>query len=202
MDDELNPSEAVPGGDDITPAGGSEDDSQAAVGFKDVIKQATGRDYPDDETALKAVQDTFKHVGKAGQQVKTLETQLAEAKAAQASDTTPELAKEVADLKSQMAIKDWYEANPKYNNSDAKSLILEMGNNPTEVVEKEAFKKAYKAIQSNAEAEKSKSVLESNPRLGQATDKITQAKEALKAEDHSAASQAATDAVMGAYDLK
>ena len=203
MEEEYNPSEPFLGVDenDVDTASGTENDSQPS--FKDVLKEATGRDYPDDETALKSVTETYKYVGSLGQKVKTLEEQI-ESQApieAPASTETPELVQQVETLTRELAETRFYNENPQYNNEVAKELITAMGGNPV-VVESDAFQKAYSAIQATAEVEKSKSVLVSNPRLGQATDKISQARESLAEGNQEAAANAAVSAVLSAYEIE
>lgn len=203
MEEEYNPSEPFLGVDenDVDTASGTENDSQPS--FKDVLKEATGRDYPDDETALKSVTETYKYVGSLGQKVKTLEEQI-ESQApieAPASTETPELVQQVETLTRELAETRFYNENPQYNNEVAKELITAMGGSPA-VVESDAFQKAYSAIQATAEVEKSKSVLVSNPRLGQATDKISQARESLAEGNQEAAANAAVAAVLSAYEIE
>lgn len=204
MEEELNPSVTIPSGDDVAPVEGVENDSQT-VGLKDILREATGREYPDDEAAYKSLTETYSYVGKLGQKVKSLEQKLQSAEVPvenQASAVSPDVLSKVEALEAQLRETQFYANHPEYNNEDAKTLIKAMGNNPETVVENEAFKKAFSAIQANAEIEKSKSVLVSNPRLGQVTDKMTQAKEALAQGNHSAAADAAVQAVMDAYDIK
>lgn len=204
MEEEYNPSESFLGVDenDVDTASGNENDSQPS--FKDVLKEATGRDYPDDETALKSVTETYKYVGALGQKVKTLEEQIESQAPVEApvSTETPELVHQVETLTRELAETRFYNENPQYNNEDAKALIADMGGNPSEVVAKDTFQKAYSAIQATAEVEKSKSVLVSNPRLGQATDKISQARESLAEGNQEAAANAAVSAVLSAYEIE
>lgn len=198
MEEELNPSDSVPGGDDVASSEGVENDSQT-VGLREIMKQATGREYPDDEAAYKSLTETFSYVGKLGQKVKTLEQKLQTTEVK--TPENPEVLSKIDSLEKQLRETQFYANHPEYNNEDAKALIREMGNNPEEVTQKDAFKKAYSAIQANAEIEKSKSVLVSNPRLGQATDAISKARDLAKEGKQSQASDMAVKAVMEAYDL-
>ena len=206
MNEELNPSDSIPEVDvtDVATAGGYENDSQIvekAIAQSDdtltleEINQTLGRQYTDKDTALKALKDTASYVGKLGREVSELKTKVS------TPVTSDDVSAEIAGLRSDLQETKFYAEHPEFNNPDAKELIREFGGNPAEVVTKPAFQKAFNAIKTTSEIEKSKSVLQSNPRLGQVTDKLTQAREASKAGDDNAAKIAATQAVMEAYDI-
>lgn len=169
------------------------------VEAKDFLKQITGKDFPTNEAAIKSVQDTYKYVGESGQKIKTMETQLTEAQNAAAA--TPELAQTVAQLQAQVAQNEFYNSNPQYNTPEAKALISKFGSNPAEVIKDDLFVKTFTALKTTAEMDQSKSVLHSNPRLGQAQDNMTQASEALKAGNTAAAENNAVAGVIEAYGL-
>lgn len=185
----------------VPAAGGTEAVSEpGVVEAKDFLKQITGKDFPTNEAAIKSVQDTFKYVGEAGQKLKTMETQLTEAQTAAAG--TPELAQTVAQLQAQITQNEFYNSNPKYNTPEAKALISKFGSNPADVVKDDLFVKTFSALETTAAMDSSKSILHSNPRLGQAQDSMTQAAEALKAGNDAQAQSNAVAGVIEAYGMK
>lgn len=70
------------------------------------------------------------------------------------------------------------------------------GQSLEEVSKTDVFKNASKAINAGNEAEDAKSVLQSNPKLGAAKDKMTQANESLEKGDIAAAKKNAVGAVL------
>ncbi len=199
MEEEINPIETVPGadGNDVVASESTVNDSQT-VSLKDIVKELTGREYKDDEDAKKGIAETYKFVTK-----KMDDNQPAPDVAAPAAtpQVDPGIVTEVETLKRQVQESNFYASNPEYNTPEARALISKFGGSPEEVIKDEVFQTAYGAIKANAEIEKSKSVLQSNPRLGQVTDKITQAREALQNGNQTVAETNAVSAVMEAYDM-
>jgi hypothetical protein len=72
---------------------------------------------------------------------------------------------------------------------------------PSEVIELDSFKGIYEKAKAADEIEKSKSVLSTNPRLGQAVDRLTQAREASAAGKVATAASLVADSVIEAYEL-
>lgn len=192
--DEFNPTDAVPGTDvdDVAVSESQVNDSQA-VSLKEIVKELTGREYKDDDDAAKGIAETYKFV------TKKMEDTQAPIETPVTPQVDPALVSKVESLERQLQETNFYASNPEYNNADAKALIAAMGGNPETVVQNEAFQKAYSAIKTNAEFEKSKSVLQTSPRLGQVQDKFTQAQEALAAGNDQAARSSAVSAVLDAY---
>ena len=188
---DYNPSAAVPdgGANDVVPAGGSENES--AVGLRELVKQATGREYSTDEAALKGISETFKMVGK------RVEPQVVEK-----TVVDPEILSKVNSLEKALQETTFYAQNPEYNTEDFKSLVKLTGKSPSELVSSDDFKTLYEKAKAYNEIEQSKSVLHSNSRLGQVTDKFTQAKEALKTGNDAVAKSTAVSAVIDAFDLR
>lgn len=204
MDNEINPTVAVPGDNDVIPSEGQVNDSQVvaqAISQADdslsleEINQLMGRQYSDVETARRGLRETSSHVGKLGQKVSELETKVA------TPQTSQDVAAQIAEMQKQIKETSFYAENPEYNTPEAKALIAKFGGDPANVVADEVFQTAYKAINTTTEIEKSKSVLHSNPRLGQVTDKLSQARELQKAGDQVSAETAATQAVMEAFEI-
>lgn len=200
MDELITPGALVETEPSGTPAAtGAEAGSETAVEVKDLMKTILGKDFPTNELAIKSLSDTYSYVGTMGQKVKTLETQLEDAKSQAVS---PELADKVARLETEVAQATFFAANPTYNTPEAKSLINAFGKNPEEVIKNEVFLKAFDAITKTAEMEQSQSVLHTNPRMGTVQDNMTKASEAQKAGDDAGAHTQATMAVLEAYGLK
>lgn len=168
MTDTNNPSETVPDVDDVATAAGAENVLQPDALTLDEINSTLGRNYADKPTALKALKETFSFVGKKADEP---------AKAAEPAPTTtaPDTAnadataKALADIQQELKTNKFYVNNPEYNTPEAKELIESFGGEPEEVIAKDIFKKALKAIQSESVNDKSQSVMRSNSRVA-ATD--------------------------------
>lgn len=152
------------------------------------INALTGRNYKDKDTALKAVKETYSMVGKAGKiekEYKLMSEQLQEKESALG---------EIKQIKEQL----FYSENPQYK--PYKETISAMGGNPSEVVEKEAFKKIFADLSEFEKTKNAKSVLESNPRIGQARTKLDEARDMANKGQYSSANEAAVSAVLAAYE--
>jgi len=79
--------------------------------------------------------------------------------------------------------------------------IKGQGETLEQAVNKDAFKLLFEKAKKADEFEKSRSVLETNPRLGQAVDKLSTAKKALSDGNINQANDAATAAVLEAFSL-
>ncbi len=185
-----NPSETVPGvsASDVVTSEGKENVADS-VSLKEIVKQATGRDYPTDEQALEGIKNTYKMVGAVGKPQQTT---------SQNPSVPPELIaklEEIDTLKISLQETKFYQEHPEYNTPETKLLISAMGKNPEDVIKQEVFKTAFEAIQAH-KSENTKSVAMSNPRLGAINDKITQAKELAKSGNAGAAADAAVGAVI------
>lgn len=201
MDENITP-KILPDGGNIAPAdnSGAGSDADETLEVKDLVKNLTGKEFPTNEAAIKSLQDTYKWGTELSQKVKTLETENAQLKADGAA--TPDLAKTVADLSRTVLEGAFYQQHPEFNTPAIKALITDMGGNPTDVIQKDSFKAAAAALQTTSEMDASKSILHTNPRLGQVQDTMTKAQEAQKAGNSEAAADAATQAVMDAFGMK
>lgn len=195
--DELITPNPLPGTEQNVPASGSEGaGSETTVEVKELMKQVLNKEFPTNEAAIKSLKDTYDYAVQSGQKVKTLEQ---ENQVLQAAQVTPELAKTVESLQAQVREANFYASNPQFNTPDAKALISKFGGNPDDVVKDEVFLKSFAALTKTAEMEQSQSVLHSNPRLGQAQDTMTKAKEALVG-DHPNYEVANANAVAGVIE--
>lgn len=201
MDENITP-KPLPDGGNIAPADGSGagSDADEVLEVKDLVKNLTGKEFPTNEAAIKSLQDTYKWGSELSQKVKTLETENEQLKTAGAA--TPELAKTVADLARTVQEGAFYQQHPEFNTPAIKALITDMGGNPSEVIQKDSFKAAAAALKTTSEMDASKSVLHTNPRLGQVQDTMTKAQDALKTGNDVAAGDAATQAVMDAFGMQ
>lgn len=191
MDNQDSPLDALAGGNEFVSSdgNGSVADSSESLTLAE-INSLVGRNYKDKATALKSLKETYSAVGKVGKlepQIEKLKTQLADKDSALG---------EIKQIKEQL----FYTQNPQY--APYKETISAMGGNPAEVVEKDAFKKIFADLSEYEKTKNAKSVLVSNPRIGQAKTKLDEAKELHSKGQWSSAAQAATTAVLEAYDIK
>lgn len=188
MPNDNNQSDAFAGENEFgSPDGGDNvADSKNNLSLEEINK-ITGRNYKDKDTALKALQSTYKMVGEAGQVKKENETLKTAVEATAAN--TEQLKQIRTDL--------FYSNNPQYK--PYRETIATMGGNPEEVIEKEAFKKIFTDLSEFEKTKNAKSVLESNPRIGQAKTRIDEAKDLSMRGKQAEAAAAATDAVLQAY---
>lgn len=219
MPEEINTQETLADGVDVASADGGRNDSDEVASLKDILGETLGRDFKDDETALKAVKDTFNYVGKVGKVLPVFEqlkskfgsedavlkfmeqsqtTQNQQNPAVQTQNDAPELAKKVESLEQMLKETQFYAEKPEFK--PYKDLIKSLGNDPEKVVESEVFKTTYSKVKSHDEAEKTKSVIHSNPRIGQATDKMSKASEAAKTGNFEESKRLAVDAVLDAFE--
>jgi len=205
--------------DEVIEGGGEADKSQGDVSLKDKLGEALGKKFPDDETALKAVKDTFNFVGEIGN-IKELKSAMNQLQKVFNTDQKgvikriDEIVKTGGTGKidpNQFVAKDDFDRSNFYlNNPDYKpySRLVETyvkanpGKSREEIVEMDEFKEDFGKIKAHDEAEKSKSVLKSSPRLGKVTDKISEAREHQNKGNQEAAERSAVDAVIDAYPLE
>lgn len=216
---EVNPQETVPEVPlESTPEGASDDESQIQL---EKLNEILGRDYKDVDTALNAVKETYSFVGKRDELRQGLEdvmkaTGSDESKTLEAlqslMSTTPEpQAQDKPEfdpdvLRSELnaryeedrffdknpdieAMKDYIK--PLKNSSDEfKSMSWD------EFSKTDAVARLSETFKGYEEANSKKSVVESNPRLGAISDKITQAREAQQSGNDVVAKETAVGAVV------
>jgi len=190
-EENITSEESLASDEDVASLDGEE--AVESVGIKDVLSEALGKEFKDDESALKAVKDTFKYVGKAGQEKKALEQKIQ----ALEGKSSGEVAQEIESLKKVFGESQFYSDNPEYK--PYKEIISKFGENPAEVIKSDDFKSLYSKVKAYDDSENTKSVLQSNPRLGKITDKMSQAREAVKSGNMQEAETAAVSAVLDAY---
>lgn len=182
------------------------------VSIKDILAEELGKEFPSDEAALKAVKDTFSYVGKVGKYRPAIEK--LESKYGGEKETIKFMEEiigrdEQKIDESKFISREQYETDTffaKNSNLEQHRRVIEAlrvstGKPLQEVAELPEFKGLVEKASAYDKFEESKSVLRSNPRLGQVSDKISQAREALSKGDTNTAQDAAVAAVLGAYEL-
>lgn len=218
MQEDITSQNSLPGALDVGTPDGSE---AASIAVKDVLAQALGKEFSSDEDALKSVKDTYQYVGKAGKGLKAIEAVMSSKGLSEddavkfimdSTQPTPEpvvpAQATVDDSKfisrAEFEEKTFYAEKPEL--APYKEILGALkAQNPdkslSEVAELDSFKAVYSKAKTADEFEQSKSVLSTNPRLGQATDKLTQAREAAADGKVAAAANIAADAVIEAFEL-
>lgn len=213
MDDPNNLGTVPPGGS-AAPGGGGENGA-VVESLEAVLSRELGREFPTTEAALKAVKDTFSYVGEYGQVKPVIDTMRERAKAEGKPLATlmAELAKPAVTPQvdeSRFVPRDQYETDNFFSKNPAfaenryliEALATKEGKPVHEVVNTDAFKAIFGKIQLADETTKSRSVVMTNPRLGQASDTISKANEAVKAGNVEQGKALAADAVVEAFGLR
>lgn len=190
MSDQDNQSDSFSGEDEFDSSADNENVADSNKLSLEEINNLTGRKYKDIEAARKALKTTYSMVGKVGQLERDLETLKKNGENQSSS----------ADRIKQIETELFYSNNPQYK--PYKDTIQAMGGNPAEVVEKETFKKIFADLSEFEKSKSAKSVLESNPRIGQAKTKLEGAREKEMKGDHVGANSDAVAAVLEAYEIK
>lgn len=212
MDQDLNPG-SLPDMDGGQSSGDGGQSNQSGVSIKDVLSTTLGRTYESDEAALKAVKDLNSYVGRKVEDAvrhaandplfaddlrKMLGTQPASAnKEPNDVDTSKFISKD------QYEQDMFFSKNPGYEPYRDLLKGLSVANNVSlvEAAKLDTFKTVYEKATAYDQVQKSKSVLETNPRLGHVTDKLSKARENLAAGNDIAAKDDAVAAVLEAYKL-
>lgn len=202
---------------DVIASDGSKAASEPAS-LKDILGKELGKQFPNDETALKAVKDTFKYVGEMpklkgamlalkqkfnvtddNEAIRMLEEKVTPAAASQGTSSSPDELKALSDKVDRVT---FYGENQQYKAHEKliESLHASTGKSRSEIVADETYKEVLEKVQAADEAKNRKSVLQSNPRLGQAGTKLEEARTALKAGDEAGARRSAVGAVLEAYE--
>jgi hypothetical protein len=171
------------------PEGGSDGESTGGS-VREAIGAALGKTFETDEMALKSIKDTQSYVGKRVEDIK-------------AEIGTESIEKSNGDFVSREEFEEnnFYSKNPEYE--PYKKIVnsfREDGKSLSDTVDSDNFKEVYDKVKSYDETQKSRSVLQSNPRLSSASDKMTQAKEAVKEGNNEKASELAVGAVIDAFE--
>ena len=208
MDNEINTEETITTDSSV---GGETADSKDVVSIHGFLSKELGKDFKDDESAIKAVKDTFKYVGKVGKVLPLMEK--LQTKFGGENQALEQLNKIIMDEQPKdngnFVSKEDYEKdmffskNPEHEENREIINALRLANSDKslkEIVELPAYKNIFDKASAYNKSEKSKSVLVSNPRLGQASDKISKARESVKAGNYAQAQSSAVSAVLEAFE--
>ena len=197
----------------VTSPDGDGTDS-APISVKDVINKTLGKDFQDDETALKAVKDTFSHVGKFGKYQEVIskleEKSGGEGKALESLKGMLETDTAEMEIDTKKFVsKEQYEQDMFYSKHSEyqpykdvlSGLAQSKGISLDEATKDDSFKTMFDKTQAYDKAEDSKSVLMSNKKIGLATDKMSEAKKEISEGKTQQGEAKAADAVIEAFDI-
>lgn len=176
------------------------------------LSEALGKEFTSDEAAIKSIKDTFDYVGGMGQYKETMsklkETWALDSDAAvlekmkSLKETKPSSSTDIEGLKAWKDEVEFYNENPDLKAH--KALLNELrgstGKSLKEVAESEIFKDTIEKVQVGEQHSKTRSVLESNSRLGKVRDKMKEAATLSKEGNQQAAESAAVGAVLDAFN--
>lgn len=205
-----NPSITITDTAHVDAAGGKENVSAETVNLFELVNKELGTTYKDDAAALAGLKQTKDYVGRVGQVMpffdKAKELGIPTSKLFEAMDNTinnPQGTQPTADTskfvtREEMDRELFYKDNPQY--VPFKPMIDAMATSQkveaSAVVGQDAFKTIFDKAKGFDEVQRSKSVLQTNSRLGVASDSMTKASEAMKNGNQPAAVQNAMDAVL------
>lgn len=220
MSEEVITPESVPEGVDVAPAeGNGADDARIELAK---LNEVLGKDFKDIDTALKSVKDTYGYVGRqdeirrgvkqVAEQTGKDEGAVLEALKTLMSEQPQEAAQPVTAPQGDFVSKDQYSEDMFFSKNaeyeDIKSIIKPIKNSSDEFkamswsdfVNTDQVKGIHETYSGFKELQGSKSVLESNPRLGAVSDKMTKAREAQANGDTYGARKSAVGAVLESLD--
>jgi len=168
------------------PTGSAPSATEAQGMTLEELNKALGKQFPNRETALKSIKDTFSYVGKKKEDIE--KEVLA---GIQNNNRVDILARELEIERTER----FYDRNPQYASPEVRRFIESTGKKPSDVVSSEDFKAIFNKVVEYDKSVKLKTVLESNPRLSSSRDNIVKAREALKAGNQQESAEAALAAV-------
>jgi hypothetical protein len=190
-------------------------DESDVANLKDVLGKALGKEFADDESALKSVKDTFAYVGKVGKFSKHIDALVAKTGG---DDNAQKYMEQIIENAGQPAptpvvddskfiSREVYEEDKFFaKNSELEEyrdilvpLAKASGKTLQDVANDEKFKGLVEKAKVGETYEKSKTMMPSNPRLGAASDALTQARELQNNGNTVGANRLATQAVLDAY---
>ena len=201
--------------EDITPNGLPDDgNSSAAGGAASVggaelldlseLNQLLGKNFPTKDAAMKSIKDTFSYTGQVGQLRAELNSlRSGQAAASSSSSQDSELSSTVKALQAELdeqrfvterpELKDYLPTLRELRNSTGKTL--------NELLSNESLRPLFEKSLAQDAVQKKRSVLESNPRLGQMRNKTDESRAALEKGNLGLAKETAVSAVLDAYNL-
>jgi transcription initiation factor IIE alpha subunit len=187
LTDDLTQDNSVEGGQ---PAASLQDEKSPVL---EKLNATLGKNFSSEEEALKAVKDTVSYVG-------AKKERIVEELKSQVNLTNSEVDKRIQQLEEA----NFFAINSEYNTPEVRALLKDLsgGTKPlAEVANSESFKAIYEKVKIGDEIAKSKSVLQSNPRLGKATTSIDEARDAHLKGDSATAQAKAVSSVIEAFEL-
>lgn len=145
------------------------------------LQTALGKQFPTKEAALKSIKDTFSYVGKRKEDITK-----------EVTKGSAEITEKVTKLERDL----WFKDHPEHQ--EYRGFIEKLGD-PAQVVETPEYKSIFEKASGYDKTMSRKTVMESNPRLGQVVDKMNVAQEAVKSGNYNVAADAAVEAVIGTY---
>ena len=124
------------------------------------IEAALGKTFKTKDAALKSIKDTYSYVGTKIEPVKT--------------GTDETVLNEIKNLKESI----FYSQNPQY--TPYKAVISKISENPADAITTAEFKTMFENLIAFEKTNKTKSVLDTNSRIGQVTDKMSEALQLAK----------------------
>lgn len=206
----LNTPESVPGASDVSaPEGGG---TEAGLTLEE-LSATLGKELKDKDSALKSIKDTFNYVGgqaKFREQMQTLtqklgtdETGVLSALEALAgtkpASATPQAPAGDYVPKSQYERDQFFATNPSYKGLQDVLIPLKEANpnmSWSDFVKQDHIANLVEKDKAYAELQSKRSVVESNPKIGAATDKMTEARNALSQGNQEGAKRNAVSAVI------
>lgn len=239
--EEVITQETLPDGSQLNPADGGGADEAGSISLEDLSK-VLGKEYKDAETALKSVKDTFNYVGDVGKVKnlindaksilntdeagvlnalnKLMEEPLTPSPTPEAQTATP-----AQPSTEGFITRDQYQEDMFFSRnqdlSEVKDILTPLKNATPETksmswenfVATDNAKKVVDTFTGYKQVQSEKSVLESNPRLGAVTDRLTEARNLVQEAQTTGnvtqavnmmntARESAVASVLEAYDLK
>lgn len=221
MENEIHTGQSLPGDGGTASSGGASADVRIegdTLSLED-INRTLGKDFKDLPTALKAIKDTASYVGDKDRTVKTIAKELGvdekevvkkvrDLKTAATVD--PALANDLAEVKKDIFFSKRPELAPYKEVLEA--FALKEGKTIEQAADSDSFKAVFEKAKGFDEIQSKRTVLESNTRLGVATDKIAAAQEAMQKaytapnhvealRAHEQAKDAVLDAIVDIFNL-
>lgn len=154
-----------------------------------------GKDFKDKDTALKSIKETFTFLGKRKEDYE------AEFRAKLQPSQNNTVDNKAVERLETIERNLWFAENAQYK--AVRPLIEKLAGNGSldEAVNSQEFKEVFSKAQGYDETQKSKTVLQSNPKVKTTTNKLTSALQASNSGKYEQSAQDATSAVMEMYGL-
>lgn len=189
MTDNITPN-AQPGATDIasgaSDASGAVSNAGAEMLTLPEINQLLGKSFKDKTTALASLKEMQSYTGKRKEDFfKEFQTQ---------NPAAPKVDESrIKRLEDEL----FYSQNPQY--TPHKAVIAKMGDNPSDVVATPEFKNIFDDLQLASKTKSARTVLESNPRIGQVRDKMKDARTKASQGSYTEANRMAVESVMETF---